>query len=80
MTAPITDLPDRFRTAPIAVEVIARYRGKCSRCGHWWKPNSLIAKTTAGQYICWNCIRTIDTWLATIDPDAAHKDDTPAHP
>ncbi len=80
MTTPTTCLPDRFRPAPIAVEVIARYRGKCTRCGRWWRPASLVAKTTAGQYICWNCIRTIETWLEPVNADAGHKDDTPAYP
>lgn len=58
-----SDLPGSFRPAPIAVEVIAYYRGKCTRCGDWWRAHSLVAKTTAGQYLCWNCIRTIDAWL-----------------
>ena len=56
MTAPTTGLPGAFRPAPIAFTTIADYRGKCTRCGHWWHRGDTVAKTTVGQYVCDVCM------------------------
>lgn len=55
MTITTALTPGAYRPAPIALRLRAAYRGRCTRCGNWWRPEADIAKTTAGQYICPTC-------------------------
>lgn len=47
---------DAYRPVPVEVEVVAGYRGRCARCGEWWRPGERVGKTAARQYICCSCV------------------------
>lgn len=47
---------DAYRPAPVVLEVVAGYRGRCTRCGGWWRPGECVGKTASYQYICCSCI------------------------